>query len=66
MSRKGIFKLCPGNSDPHEVRKCAVEAALELVYAELDEVSSPANIQYHLEKQNRLSGPPGRFLNPAF
>jgi hypothetical protein len=50
MSRKGIFKLCPGNSDPHEVRKCAVEAALELVYAELDEVSSPANIQYHLEK----------------
>ena len=65
MSRKGIFKLCPGNSDPHEVRKCAVEAALELIYAELDEVSSPANIQFHLEKLDDYADKIEQSLNPG-
>ena len=50
MSDKGKFSLCTGDSDPQKLRKHAVEAALELIWTELDETSSPANLQYHLER----------------
>ena len=50
MSDNGLFSLCTGDSDPLVLRKHAVEAALELIYTELDETSSPANVQFHLER----------------